>query len=75
MLTTQHDWPLQELEGLIKTRNALAHRNGVTDSLEPVYISSACVQEAIKTVSVFIDVAAEALLQEDALYRSDDDTF
>jgi hypothetical protein len=75
MLTTQHEWPLQELEILIKIRNALVHRNGVTDSLEPVYISASSVQDAIKTVSAFIDVAAETLLQEDALYRSDNDIF
>lgn len=39
MLTTPHEWPLQEIEGLIKIRNALVHRNGVNESLEPIYIS------------------------------------
>ncbi len=69
MLTTQNEWPLQELEELIKTRNALVHRNGVTESLEPVYISQSSVQIAIGAVRKFITVAAETLLQEDGLYR------
>ncbi|ECU4904838.1 hypothetical protein FVR98_19900 [Salmonella enterica] len=60
---------------LIKIRNALVHRNGVTESLEPVYISSGSVQNAICTVRAFITVAAETLLQEDALYRTDDGIF
>lgn len=47
MLTTPHEWPLEEIKGVIKTRNALVHRNGVTESLEPVYISSGSVQNAI----------------------------
>lgn len=75
MLTTPHEWPLKEIEGLIKLRNALVHRNGVTESLEPVYISSDSVQNAIRTVRAFIAVAAETLLQEDALYRTDDGIF
>lgn len=75
MLTTPHEWPLQVLERVIKVRNALVHRNGVTESLEPVYISSGSVQNAICTVRAFITVAAETLLQEDALYRTDDGIF
>lgn len=75
MLTTQHEWPLQELEGLIKVRNALVHRDGVTEYLETVYITSGIVQNAIQTVSAFIAVAAETLLQEDASYRTDDGIF
>ncbi|MEG2734328.1 MAG: hypothetical protein RR962_03215 [Hafnia sp.] len=75
MLTTQHEWPLQELEGLIKVRNTLVHRDGVTESLETVYITSGIVQNAIQTVSAFIAVAAETLLQEDASYRTDDGIF
>ncbi|MBC6504415.1 hypothetical protein GW742_23575 [Citrobacter freundii] len=75
MLTTPHEWPLQELEGVIKVRNALVHRNGVTEYLEPVYISSGSVQNAIRTVRAFITAAAETLLQEDALYRTDDGIF
>lgn len=63
------------IKGVIKTRNALVHRNGVTESLEPVYISSGSVQNAICTVRAFITVAAETLLQEDALYRTDDGIF
>lgn len=75
MLTTPHEWPLEEIKGVIKIRNALVHRNGVTESLEPVYISSGSVQNAICTVRAFITVAAETLLQEDALYRTDDGIF
>lgn len=75
MLTTPHEWPLQELEGVIKVRNALVHRNGVTKSLEPIYISQGSVQIAISTVRNFISVAAETLLQEDALYRMNDGIF
>lgn len=75
MLTTKHEWPLQEIEGLIKVRNALVHRNGVSESLEPVYISSDSVQNAIHTIRAFIAAAAETLLQEDALYRADDGIF
>lgn len=75
MLTTQPEWPLQELEGLIKVRNALVHRNGITESLDPVDISSDTVLDAIRKVRAFIAVAAEALLQEDALYRTDDGIF
>lgn len=75
MLKTPHEWPLQEIEGLIKTRNALVHRSGVSESLEPVYISQGSVQIAIGTVRKFITVAAETLLQEDALYRTDDGIF
>lgn len=75
MLTTPHEWPLQEIEGLIKIRNALVHRNGVNESLEPIYISQGSVQIAISTVRNFISVAAETLLQEDALYRMNDGIF
>ncbi|EOT4025992.1 hypothetical protein ACTR9H_004577 [Escherichia coli] len=75
MLATPHEWPLLELERVIKVRNALVHRDGVTESLEPVYISSGSVQNAICTVRAFITAAAETLLQEDALYRTDDGTF
>ena len=75
MLATPHEWPLQELERVIKVRNALVHRDGVTESLEPVYISSGSVQNAICTVRAFITAAAETLLQEDALYRTDDGAF
>lgn len=75
MLTTKHEWSLKEIEGLIKVRNALVHRNGVSESLEPVYISSDSVQNAIHTVRAFIVTAAETLMQEDALYRTDDGEF
>ncbi|EID64855.1 hypothetical protein ECW26_46360 [Escherichia coli W26] len=40
-----------------------------------MYISSGSVQNAICTVRAFITAAAETLLQEDALYRTDDGTF
>lgn len=63
---------MEEIEGLIKIQNALVHRNGVNESLDPVYISSDDVQNAIRTEREFITVMAETLLQEDALYRMDD---
>lgn len=75
MLNTAHDWPLDEIKAVIDTRNDLIHRNGITPLLEPVRIGTKDVSEAIPLISRFIEMAAETLLQEDAPYRSDDNSF
>ncbi|EKF67068.1 hypothetical protein B194_5362 [Serratia plymuthica A30] len=75
MLTTPYDWPLDDLEVVIRTRNDLVHRNGVTASHEPVHIWPDRVRDAIRRVTSLIEAAAVTLLQEDSRFRTDDVVF
>jgi hypothetical protein len=75
MLTTPHDWPLDDLEVVIRTRNDLVHRNGVSVNHEPIHIWPDKVLDAIRRVRALIEAAAGTLLQEDARFRSDDVEF
>ncbi|KUQ98084.1 hypothetical protein AWI29_08580 [Enterobacter hormaechei subsp. xiangfangensis] len=75
MLVSPHDWKTEQLQVVINTRNDLVHRNGITLSHEPVDIWPDRVKDAIRLVSDFIETAAATLLQEDALYRTDDEIF
>ena len=75
MLVSPHDWKTEQLQVVINTRNDLVHRNGITLSHEPVDIWPDRVKDAIRLVSDFIEAAAATLIQEDALYRTDDEIF
>ncbi|MEQ9883167.1 hypothetical protein ABRP83_13425 [Pectobacterium brasiliense] len=75
LLATPVAWPLDEIAGLVRTRNDLVHRNGVSVSHEPVHIWPDRVQEAIRQVTVLIVAAATTLLQEDAQYTPDNAAF
>lgn len=75
LLTTPHAWPLDEIERLVRTRNDLVHRNGVTVKHEPVHIWPDRVQDAIRQVTALVVAAATTLLQEDAQYTPDNAAF
>lgn len=75
MLVAPHDWAAEQLRVVIDTRNDLVHRNGITPNHEQVHIWADRVKDTIQIVSDFIETAAATLLQEDARYRTDDDTF
>ncbi|EML8490110.1 hypothetical protein WAB73_003342 [Salmonella enterica subsp. enterica] len=75
MLFTPYEWATEQLQVVIDTRNDLVHRNGVTPDHEQVYLWPERVKDTIRLVSSFIETAATTLLQEDAHFRSEDDTF
>nr|WP_240355048.1 hypothetical protein [Pectobacterium brasiliense] len=75
LLTTPHEWPLDEITGLVRTRNDLVHRNGITANHEPVHIWPEGVQGAIRQVATLVEAAATTLLQEDAHYKPDNADF
>lgn len=75
MLVTPHNWAAEQMQVMKDTRNDLVHRNGITPNHVEVQIWPNCVKDIIRIIFDFIDTAAATLLQEDARYRTDDDTF
>ena len=75
MLVTPHNWASEQMQVVIDTRNDLVHRNGITPNHVEVQIWPNRVKDTIRIIFDFIDTAAATLLQEDARYRTDNDTF
>ncbi|MDV7024488.1 MULTISPECIES: hypothetical protein [Atlantibacter] len=70
VLKTPPEWPVEPLEYIVRTRQDLVHRNGVSEDDVPVSIGSWDLTSAITAVRRFIDVVAHSLRRETGLDES-----
>ncbi|MBY6260061.1 hypothetical protein K3G69_26665 [Phytobacter diazotrophicus] len=64
VLKSRHDWPVDDLRDIVRTRQDLIHRNGVNTEDEPVSINQWQLNSAIRAVRAFIDAVALTLRRE-----------